>query len=90
MGNYDEVLQMAMHLKFGTPEQKLVIVETIENLDSEGIENILEECREIMFDNIGDEQVTKSTCYLVQFIQTNMTTRIINKAFLKITNIFKK
>ena len=89
MTNYNQVLGMAMQLKFGTVEQQITVGKTIERLDFDELENIVEESRGIMFDNSGDDQIIIATQFLVDFIQTNISTRIINKGFKNLDKLFK-
>ena len=88
MGKYDEVMQMAENLKFGSDLQKNEVVRTLENLDSEGLVNILEEARGIANDNTGDEQISRSIEYLINFIYSDLQTRFINSKLQRIKKTF--
>ena len=88
MGKYEEVMQMALNLKFGSDLQKNDVVSTIQNLDSEGLVNILEESRGIANDNTGDRRVSMAIEYLINFIYSDLQTRLINSGLSKIGKLF--
>jgi len=77
-------MQMAENLKFGSDLQKNEVVRTLENLDSEGLVNILEEARGIANDNTGDEQISSAIEYLINFIYSDLQTRFINSKLQRI------
>ena len=79
---------MALNLKFGSDLQQNEVVRTIENLDSEGLVNILEEARGIANDNTGDKQVSRAIEYLINFIYSDLQTRLINKGLSKLGKLF--
>lgn len=81
-------MQIAHNLKFGSDLEKNEVVRTIENLDPEGLVNILEEARGIANDNTGDKQVSRSIEYLIRFIYSDLQTRYINRGLKKLGKVF--
>ncbi len=77
MPSYDEVTKMAMDLSYGTLEQKKEVKDLIRKSDPEELVNVLEGSREVGFDNSGDDDLFQAIINLIDFIQMDLTTRIL-------------
>jgi len=70
--NYNLVMRMATDLCYGDKDTKIQVGKTIINTDPDEMINILETCREVIFDNSGDDKLTYATNHLVDFVQVNL------------------
>jgi len=88
--NYDEVIDMANMFRFGSKEAKQTVALTVTGLDNDGLIDLLETSREILFENSGDDNLTLAMGDFVEFIHAEQSSRIITSTFSKIGNFFKK
>ena len=72
LANYNQVLKMANDLCYGDKNTKALIGKSIIETDPDEMINILETCREIIFENSGDDKLTYATSHLVDFVQVNL------------------
>ncbi len=70
--NYNQIMKMANDLSFGDKNTKALIGKLITESDSDEMINILETCREIIFENSGDDKLTYATNHLVDFVQVSL------------------
>ena len=87
---YDEVVDMANQFRFGSKESKKTVALTITGLDNDGLIDLLETSREVIFDNSGDDRLTLAMMDLVAFINAEQSSRIVTSTFDKLGNFFKK
>ena len=70
--NYDQIIKMANDLSFGDKNTKALTGKLITETDPDEMINILETCREIIFENSGDDKLILATTHLVDFVQVNL------------------
>jgi len=70
--NYNQVIKIANDLCYGDKNTKALIGKSITETDPDEMINILETCREIIFENSGDDKLTYATSHLVDFVQVNL------------------
>lgn len=83
MSNYDQIMKMANDLSFGDKNTKALTGKLITETDPEEMINILETCREIIFENSGDDKLTYATNLLVDFIQVNLAIMAMKRSNIR-------
>jgi len=81
--NYNQVMQMANDLCYGDKDTKALVGRSITDTDPDEMINILETCREIIFDNSGDDKLTYATSHLVDFVQVNLAIRAMKRSNIR-------
>ena len=87
---YDEVVRLAELLWNNDSASREEFNSRIKGLDNEGIVDILETCREVMYDNSGDDLLTKQVLKLIEYIYAEESTRVLGSGISKFLSIFKK
>ena len=83
VSNYNQVMQMAIELCFGDKNTKALLGKSIAETDPDEMINILETCREIIFDNSGDDKLTYATSHLVDFVQVNLAIKAMKRSNIR-------
>lgn len=91
---YDEVMKLAELFENGSDASRIIINQTFRDLDNEGLIDVMETSREVLYDNTGDEALTKAVMHIMELVQMEQSNRIVGtfftKATDKVTSIFKK
>ena len=74
---------MANDLSFGDKDTKAFTGNLIAESDPDEMINILETCREIIFDNSGDDKLTYATSHLVDFVQVNLALMAMKRSNIR-------
>jgi len=77
--NYDRVMKMANDFCYGDRTTQALIGKSITETDPNEMINILETCREIIFENSGDDKLTYATTQLVDFVQVNLAIKAMKR-----------
>ena len=92
--NYDEVIRLAELFSNNSDESRQIINTTLNGLDNEGLIDVLETSREVLFDNSGDEGLVTAVTHLIELVYAEQSSRIVgtflSKATDKVTSLFKK
>ena len=91
---YDEVIKLAELFENGSDASRHILNNTFRELDNEGLIDVMETSREVLFDNTGDEALTKAVMQLMELVQMEQSNRVVGtfftKATDKVTSLFKK
>lgn len=91
---YDEVVRLAELFNNGSDISRQIINTHFRELDNDGLIDLMETCREVLFDNSGDEGLVIAVTHLMELVQAEQSTRIvgtfITKATEKVTSLFKR
>ena len=83
MSNYNKIMKMANDLSYGDKDTKAFTGNLISKSDPDEMINILETCREIIFDNSGDDKLTYATNQLVDFVQVNLALMAMKRSNIR-------
>lgn len=84
--NYNRIMKMANDLCYGDKNTKALIGKLITETDPDEMINILETCREIIFENSGDDKLTYATNHLVDFVQVNLAIMAMKSSNIRNTH----
>lgn len=87
---YDEVIKLAELLENGSDASRQILNSTFRELDNEGLIDILETCREVLFDNSGDDELTKLVFQLMELVHAEQSNRIVKSGFSKLFSFLQK
>lgn len=87
---YDEIVELARLFQMNSKESRQILNMTISGLDNDGLIDTMETCREILFENSGDEELTLTVIHFMELIQAEQSTRITQNLFSKVGKFFKK
>jgi len=87
---YDEIIELAKMLRFGSTEAKFTAGTQIHTLDNDGLVDVLETSREILFENSDDDEIISSVTHMISFIYAEQSNRIVKSGFGKVVDFFLK